>query len=166
MFARGDAWFRTGDLMRADASGFYYFVDRAGDTFRWKGENVSTTEVAVAIAAFPGVKEATAYGVHVPGTEGAAGMAALVVDGELDLSEFRRHLARRLPPYARPLFLRIADRIAATDTFKHTKNNLQREGFDPAATREPIYFDHPVKKAFVLLDDALYARIAAGKLRL
>ena len=166
VFARGDAWFRTGDLMRMDASGFYYFVDRAGDTFRWKGENVATAEVAVAIAAFPGVREANVYGVRVPGAEGAAGMAALVVDGELDLGEFRAHLARRLPPYARPLFLRIADRIEATGTFKHTKRDLQREGFDPAAIGDPIYFDDPAKKAFIPLDQALYTRIAAGELRL
>ncbi len=166
VFARGDAWFRTGDLMRTDASGFYYFVDRAGDTFRWKGENVSTAEVAVAIAAFPGVREASVYGVRVPGAEGAAGMAALVVDGELDLDEFRKHLARRLPPYARPLFLRIADRIATTGTFKHTKHDLQREGFDPAATSDPIYFDDPAKQAFIPLDQALYTRIADGEVRL
>ena len=166
VFARGDAWFRTGDLMRMDTSGFYYFVDRAGDTFRWKGENVSTAEVAVAIAAFPGVREATVYGVRVPGAEGAAGMAALAVDGELDLGEFHRHLVSRLPPYARPLFLRIADRIEATGTFKHTKRDLQREGFDPATIGDPIYFDDPAKKAFIPLDQALYTRIAAGELRL
>ena len=104
VFARGDAWYRTGDLMRKDANGFFYFVDRIGDTFRWKGENVATSEVAEAIAAFPGIAEATVYGVAVPGTEGAAGMATLVVDGALDLAELRRHLARSLPPYARPLF--------------------------------------------------------------
>src|SRR5262249_49692508 len=76
VFKRGDAWFRTGDLMRKDAAGFYYFVDRVGDTFRWQGENVSTAEVAEAIGAFPGVAEATVYGVAVPGLDGRAGMAA------------------------------------------------------------------------------------------
>ena len=166
MFEHGDAWYRTGDLMRMDAGGFFYFVDRIGDTFRWKGENVATSEVAAAITAFPGIREANVYGVRVPGTEGAAGMAAIVSDGTLDLAELREHLARRLPPYARPLFLRLVNRIAATATFKHTKNDLQREGYDPAATSDPIYFDDPARGAFVRLDRALYQRIQAGTMRL
>ena len=103
---------------------------------------------------------------HIPGTDGAAGMAAIVVVGELDFDELREHLARLLPPYARPKFLRVTDRIAATSTFKHTKTELQHEGFDPAATNDPIYFDDAAKKAFVRLDAALYARIQVGKVRL
>ncbi len=166
VFERGDAWYRTGDLMRTDASGFFYFVDRIGDTFRWKGENVSTTEVAAAIAAFPGVLEANVYGVRVPGTEGAAGMAAIVSEGALDVAEFRNHLARRLPAYARPLFLRMMAKIGVTTTFKHTKNDLKREGYDPAATSDAIFFDDPAREAFVRLDRALYARIQAGMVRL
>jgi fatty-acyl-CoA synthase len=152
--------------MRMDASGFCYFVDRIGDTFRWKGENVSTTEVAAAIAAFPGILEANVYGVRVPGTEGAASMAAIVSEGALDLAELRKHLARILPSYARPLFLRITDRIEATATFKHTKNDLKREGYDPAATSDPIFFDDPARGAFVPLDRALYRHIQDGKVRL
>jgi fatty-acyl-CoA synthase len=166
VFTRGDAWFRTGDLMRMDSGGFFYFVDRIGDTFRWKGENVATSEVAAAIMAFAGIREANVYGVRVPGTEGAAGMAAIVTDGALDLAAFRTHLAQRLPPYARPKFLRVADRIAITSTFKHTKNEFQRDGFDPAATSDPIYFDDAANNAFVPLDDALYQRINAGTMRL
>jgi fatty-acyl-CoA synthase len=165
VFERGDAWYRTGDLMRCDDTGFYYFVDRIGDTFRWKGENVSTSEVGAAIATFPGVKEANVYGVRVPGTEGAAGMAAVVCDGNVDLVALRKHLTSWLPPYARPLFLRLAGRLEATATFKPTKTNLQREGFDPAATSDAIYFDDPAKKTYVRLDSALFARIAAGKVR-
>jgi fatty-acyl-CoA synthase len=152
--------------MRMDAAGFFYFVDRIGDTFRWKGENVATSEVAAAIMAFAGIREANVYGVHVPGTEGAAGMAAIVTDGILNLAEFRAHLARRLPPYARPKFLRVADRIAITSTFKHTKSDVARDGFDPAATTDPIYLDDMEKNAFVPLDGALYARIKAGEIRL
>jgi fatty-acyl-CoA synthase len=166
VFERGDAWYRTGDLMRADAGGYFYFVDRIGDTFRWKGENVATSEVAAAITAFPGVTEATVYGVAVPGTEGAAGMAALVVDGKLDLQQFREHLARALPSYARPLFLRIQDRIAVTATFKHQKSDLVRDGFDPAAMADAIYFDDPSQRAYVRLDEPIYERIKAGKVRL
>ena len=165
VFEPGDAWFRTGDLMRLDAGGFFYFVDRIGDSFRWKGENVASAEVADALIAFAGVREAAVYGVPVPGTEGAAGMAALVTDGALDFAELRRHLARRLPPYARPLFLRLKDRIDATATFKPDKTALKRENFDLTVVRDPIYFDDPEQGAYVRLDAALYERIDAGKVR-
>ena len=132
VFGAGDAWFRTGDLMRRDAAGYYYFVDRIGDTFRWKGENVSTTEVAEAIATFPGVREANVYGVAVPGYEGRAGMAALVVDGapDFDLPGLRAHIATHLPTYARPVFLRFRRDLEMTSTFKQKKTELVAEGFD------------------------------------
>ncbi|MGB6536857.1 MAG: AMP-binding protein, partial [Xanthobacteraceae bacterium] len=166
VFERGDAWYRTGDLMRKDAGGFFYFIDRIGDTFRWKGENVAASEVAAALAAFPGISEATVYGVAVPGTEGAAGMAALVPDPDLDLAALRQHLARLLPSYARPLFLRIKSRIEVTATFKHCKNELKREGYDPASTEDAIYFDHPAQQAFVRVDCALYQGIQSGAVRM
>ena len=166
VFEQGDAWYRTGDLMRRDTNGFFYFVDRIGDTFRWKGENVSTSEVADAIMSFPGVTEATVYGVAVAGTEGAAGMAALVGDSAIDLAALRRHLSRRLPSYARPLFLRIQASIAVTATFKHTKLDLMREGFDPASTTDAIYFDDPSQHAYIRVDAALHARIVSGEQRL
>jgi fatty-acyl-CoA synthase len=166
VFEHGDAWYRTGDLMRRDANGFYYFIDRIGDTFRWKGENVAASEVVDAITVFPGIVDASVYGVAVPGTEGAAGMAALVVDGGLDLVEFRAHLGRRLPSYARPLFLRIKDRIEMTATFKHRKVDLVSAGFDPTATGDAIYFDDPAQRAYVRLDRTLYRRIEASELRL
>ncbi len=166
VFEPGDAWYRTGDLMRMDSGGFYYFVDRIGDTFRWKGENVATSEVADAIMAFPGILEATVYGVAVPGTEGAAGMAVLVAHGDLDFAELRRHLMHRLPPYARPLFLRIRNDIDVTGTFKHKKSDLVRQGFDPKAMQDAIYFDDPRKHAYMPLDPALHARIGSGAVRL
>jgi fatty-acyl-CoA synthase len=166
VFAHDDSWFRTGDLMRMDASGFYYFVDRIGDTFRWKGENVATSEVAAAIMAFAGIAEANVYGVRVPGNEGAAGMAAIVPDGRLDIAALRAHLMQRLPAYARPKFLRVAKALATTSTYKHTKNDLQRDGFDPAASSDAIYFDDADTDAFVPLDRALYERITAGEVRL
>jgi fatty-acyl-CoA synthase len=166
VFELGDAWYRTGDLMRKDAAGFFYFVDRIGDTFRWKGENVATSEVAAAITAFRGITESTVYGVAVPGTEGAAGMAAIVADGQLDFAQLHKHLANRLPPYARPLFLRMRDKIEATTTFKYSKHELQRQGYDPAATPDPIYFALPEGQSFMPLDAALHARIVAGTVRL
>ncbi len=166
VFEPGDAWYRSGDLMRMDAAGFYYFVDRIGDTFRWKGENVATSEVLDALMAFPGVKEACVYGVKIPGTDGAAGMAALVTHGTLDLASLRQHLIQRLPPYARPLFLRIQNAIGVTGTFRHRKAALAREGFDPRRPECEIYFDHPQSQAYEPLDAALYGKITAGDIRL
>ncbi|HWU55341.1 MAG TPA: long-chain-acyl-CoA synthetase, partial [Rhizomicrobium sp.] len=98
VFKKGDVWFRTGDLMRRDEHGYFYFVDRIGDTFRWKGENVSTGEVGEVLAAAPGIREANVYGVHVPGMEGRAGMAALVVDGDFDIEALPARLKARLAP--------------------------------------------------------------------
>ena len=166
VFEKGDAWFRTGDLMRKDENGYFYFVDRIGDTFRWKGENVSTSEVAEAIAAYPGITEASVYGVSIPGTEGRAGMAAIVSEKLLDLAALQEHLIARLPAYARPLFLRLRDEIETTSTFKHKKHDLAREGYDPTASADPIYFCDPRRQAFVPLDQTLYEHIANGQIRL
>jgi fatty-acyl-CoA synthase len=166
VFEKGDAWFRTGDLMRKDAQGYFYFVDRVGDTFRWKGENVSTSEVAEALNTFPGIEDANVYGVTVVGRDGRAGMAAIVCHGEGDLVALHAHLARNLPDYARPLFLRIRGKLDVTSTFKQTKVDLVREGFNPAATRDPIYFNDPQSQGFVRLDADLYRRIESGEIRL
>jgi fatty-acyl-CoA synthase len=163
---KGDAWFATGDLMRKDAQGYFYFVDRVGDTFRWKGENVATSEVADALAEFPAIADVSVYGVPVPGVEGRAGMAAIVAHGELDLAALRQHLAARLPAYARPLFLRLRDGLDVTATFKHAKTGLAAEGYDPQAVADLLYFDHPAQQAFVPLDAALYDDISAGRVRL
>ena len=166
VFVNGDAWFRTGDLMRRDERGYFYFVDRVGDTFRWKGENVSTTEVADTISAYPGVIEAVVYGVTIPGTEGRAGMAAIVVSQDFDLIAFQQHLAERLPEYARPLFLRIRGEIEMTATFKPKKQDLSREGYDPTVTADVIYFNDRVRQSFVKLDAVLYERLQTGNVRL
>jgi fatty-acyl-CoA synthase len=165
VFEPGDFWVRTGDLMRKDEKGFFYFVDRIGDTFRWKGENVATSEVAEAICSFPGVKHANVYGVAIPATEGRAGMATLVTEHRLDLSGFREYLINRLPHYARPLFLRIRNEMDVTGTFKYTKTDFVREGYDPAATDDVLYFNHPQQQAFVRLDKTLYDRIQVGEIR-
>jgi fatty-acyl-CoA synthase len=164
VFKPGDAWVRSGDLMRQDAKGFFYFVDRIGDTFRWKGENVATTEVAAAAAAAPGVKNACIFGVAVPGANGRCGMAALEVDSGFDPAAFHAHMASRLPAYARPIFLRIVGSLAVTETFKQKKQLLAQEGFDPAVIADPLFAD--CGTGFVPLDDALYARISSGLIRL
>jgi fatty-acyl-CoA synthase len=168
-FQKGDVWFRTGDLMRRDARGYFYFVDRIGDTFRWKGENVSTSEVQEAIGTFGadgGRLEANVYGVSVPGHEGRAGMAALIAPDDFDLMAFRSHLAASLPDYARPVFLRIRREIEVTSTFKQKKVDLVKQGFNPKEISDPIYFNDPAAKAFVRLDPPLYERICNGQVRL
>ena len=166
VFKPGDSWVRTGDLMRKDEKGFFYFVDRIGDTFRWKGENVATSEVSEAICAFSGIQHANVYGVTISAAEGRAGMAAIVADPGLDLVALRRHLTERLPSYARPVFLRIRNEIETTGTFKYSKADLVRQGYDPAALTDVLYFDDPDLRAFVPLDQALYQRIQTGKVRL
>jgi fatty-acyl-CoA synthase len=152
--------------MRQDEQGFFYFVDRVGDTFRWKGENVSTTEVAGVIATCPGVADAAVYGVAVPGTEGRASMAALVAGEGFDLRELRRALVERLPDYARPLFIRIVTSIELTGTFKLRKQELAAAGYDPARVRDALYIDDAAGNAYVPLDAERYARLQAGTLRL
>jgi fatty-acyl-CoA synthase len=165
VFEPGDVWVRTGDLMRKDEQGYFYFVDRVGDTFRWKGENVATSEVSEAISTYPGVKHANVYGVSVPGADGRAGMATLATEGDLDLAGFRRHLIKRLPPYARPLFLRIRTNMDLTGTFKYAKADLVHQGFNPAASNDAVYFDDLQSGAFTRLDQALYDRIQMGSIR-
>ena len=164
VFAPGDAWVRSGDLMRQDAAGFFYFVDRIGDTFRWKGENVATTEVAAVVSSAPGIVAANIYGVAVPGQDGKAGMAALEVDADFDLAAFHSHVSAQLPAYARPLFLRLVDLLAITETFKQKKQGLAQEGFDPAAITDPLFVAQD--ETYVPLDEALYMRINSGLMRL
>ena len=162
VFKEGDSWYRTGDLMRRDESGFYYFVDRVGETYRWKGENVSTAEVLTALTASRGVLDGVVYGVAVPGADGRAGTAALVVDARFDLAAFRAEVAQRLPSYARPVFLRLLSALESTGTFKPRKQDLAQAGFDPSRIRDPLYFDDARAQAYVQLDAALFAAIAAG----
>jgi len=166
VFAPGDAWYRTGDLMRQDEQGFFYFVDRIGDTFRWKGENVSTGEVASVLGGCRGVTEAAVYGVAVPNADGRAGMAALAVSGDFDLAALRQRISERLPPYARPVFVRIVPAIELTGTFKLRKQELVADGYDPAQVRGALYVDDAQRGAYVPLDSSVHARLIAGEIRL
>jgi fatty-acyl-CoA synthase len=165
VFAADDAWYRTGDLMRRDARGFYYFVDRIGETYRWKGENVSTAEVLSALSVSRGVVDGVVYGLQVPGTDGRAGTAALIVNQEFDLAEFHADVAQRLPSYARPVFLRLLSSIEATGTFKPRKQDLVSGGFDPALIKDPLFFDDARLQCYVPLDAALFAAIVSGRVR-
>ncbi|MBV9289706.1 MAG: long-chain-acyl-CoA synthetase, partial [Hyphomicrobiales bacterium] len=163
VFAAGDTWMRTGDLMRRDADGFYYFVDRIGDTFRWKGENVATLEVEMALRACPGVTDAVVYGVTVPGAEGRAGMALLKAAGPLDLAGLARRL-EVLPRYARPIFLRLARDIETTETARPKRRLYAELGFDPTRTADPLFvFDE--REGYVALDADRHAAIQKGSMR-
>ena len=167
VFAKGDLFFRTGDLLRRDAQGYFYFVDRIGDTFRWKGENVATSEVAEAISVYPGIKEANVYGVKVGDLDGRAGMAALVAGPDLDLAGLAAHLENQLAAYARPLIVRLLqNEMEITGTFKHRKVELVKEGFDPSAVADPMFWLDPESKTYKPLDAATYAKMASGEIRL
>lgn len=162
VFVKGDSWFRTGDLMRLDDQGYFHFVDRIGDTFRWKGENVAANEVNDAIRDCVGVIDAVTYGVPVPGADGRAGMAAIVIDDGFEFAAFAAHLRNRLPAYAHPLFLRVKRTLDTTETFKLRKQQLTREGFDPALVAEPLYFRDPRSLTYRRLDAACFSEIASG----
>ena len=164
-FVDGDAWFLTGDLLRQDAQGYFYFIDRVGDTFRWKGENVSTTEVEEGLSNIVGVNEANVYGVLVPGADGRAGMAALVVDERFDLAAFQAAVQASLPSYAQPVFLRLQPHMDTTGTFKRRKVDVAAEGFDPAVVQQPLFVRLP-QGGYQPIDAALYRRIQNGEVRL
>ncbi|HET6788324.1 MAG TPA: long-chain-acyl-CoA synthetase [Aquabacterium sp.] len=158
----GDCWFNTGDLVRDQGWRHVQFVDRLGDTFRWKGENVATREVESAIDGFPQVQESVVYGVQVPGCEGRAGMAALRLrDDEPTLhgEALAQHLRARLPRYAVPLFLRLRKDQSVTDTFKHRKGDLKTAGFDPAQCGEPVFVLHDSHQGYVPLTPEIAEQI-------
>lgn len=168
VFKPGDQWFRTGDLMRIDQDGYIFFVDRAGDTFRWKSENVSTTEVAEALSTYDGVMQANVYGVPVPGYDGKAGMAAVVLQTGCDLAALGAHLRDSLPVYARPVFLRVLAGDGENDTtgtFKFQKKRLVEQGFDISEITDTVLIadEHA---GFKPLDEATYQAIGAGQARL
>jgi fatty-acyl-CoA synthase len=165
VFKSGDAFFRTGDLMRQDEAGYLYFVDRIGDTYRWKGENISTTEVAERLAALPGVTEVNVYGVAVPGAEGKAGMAAIVPGEGFDIEAMKSRVDHELPGYAQPVFIRLQRGIETTGTFKYTKTELVAEGFAPPGSKDRIYYRHP-EKGYVRLDKRALTKLQAGELKL
>ncbi|MET0294296.1 MAG: long-chain-acyl-CoA synthetase, partial [Phenylobacterium sp.] len=165
VFEKGDAWFATGDLMRQDSDGYVYFVDRIGDTFRWRGENVSTAEVAERVNEAPGVLEANIYGVAVPHAEGRAGMAAMVVEPDFDVKAFQAHVEQALPAYAQPLFLRLMPAMETTGTFKQRKVDLVAEGFDPALSKSPLYFKSP-ERGYIRITKPVLEKLQAGGYKL
>ena len=153
----GDAWWSSGDLLRCDADGYCWFVDRIGDTFRWNSENVSTAEVADVLGDFPGLDAITVYGVKVPGAEGRAGMAALVLQPgvRFDPAKFWALALDRLPRYAAPIYLRIAPTTDMTGNYKLRKVDLQRQGYDTALVEDPLYIRDDKLKTYVPLNPPL-----------
>ncbi len=141
VFTEGDAYWSSGDLLRYDENGYFYFVDRIGDTFRWKSENVSTAEVAEALSDYPGLELINIYGVKVPGHEGRAGMAAVVMQPgqRFEPKAFYELTEARVPRYAAPQFVRVSSAADLTTTFKLRKVDLQRHGYDPRAFDDPLY---------------------------
>jgi fatty-acyl-CoA synthase len=163
VFESGDRYYRSGDLMRYDEEDYFYFVDRIGDTYRWKGENVSTAEVADVLSQTKGVREVTVCGIPVPGSEGQAGLAALVCENGFDASEFWR-IAQELPSYAQPRFVRVLDAMSTTATFKIQKTALKKEGIDPDAQAGRIYLRQDT--GYIPLTKDLWTDVQQGRARL
>jgi acyl-CoA synthetase (AMP-forming)/AMP-acid ligase II len=168
VFGRGDVWINSGDVVRDQGLHHIAFVDRLGDTFRWKGENVATTEVERACDAITGVAQVSVYGVRVPHTDGRAAMAAIVMQsGErFDGVATARALIEALPAYAIPLFVRIMKHQETTDTFKVRKVELKKQGFDPASITEPLFVLLNRDSGYEVLTEPTHRRILAGALKL
>ncbi len=166
VFSPGDKYFRTGDIMRMDEEGFMYFCDRTGDTFRWKGENVSTTEVESIMAKLLQLKDVVVYGVEIPGNEGRAGMAAIVgTQDSVDLSDLAQQLFLSLPAYAVPLFIRLIPAVELTGTFKLKKVKLRKENYD-ISFPDPFFMLDTSRKVYVPLTEELHQKILNKELRL
>jgi citronellyl-CoA synthetase len=166
-FKPGDAWFNTGDLLRNIGCKHYQFVDRLGDTFRWKGENVSTTEVERIISTHPSIAHCAVYGVEIPNTNGKAGMATITpIEGQaLKYDELYQFLASQLPPYAVPVFIRIKTKLDTTDSFKYKKVDLKKDAYSLAASEEPMFVALPKTKIYVPLTESLEKEINLGGYR-
>ena len=169
VFVKGDRYFNTGDLLRNIGFGHAQFVDRLGDTYRWKGENVSTTEVENILLRHPHISEAVAYGVEVRNTNGRAGMAAITPAeslATLDFSELLAFARQQMPAYAVPLFLRVKVKMETTGTFKYQKTRLKDEAFDPARSgADPIYAWLPGTETYVQVTEQMLKDIHGGRYR-
>ncbi|MBL4868323.1 MAG: long-chain-acyl-CoA synthetase [Pseudomonadales bacterium] len=165
----GDSWFNTGDIVREIGCRHMQFLDRSGDTFRWKGENVSTSEVETVVNHFPGVEESVVYGVEVPHATGRAGMVAIKLektDEDIDGKAFYEYLAGQLPNYAMPLFVRVNETLERTGTFKYKKFNLKQEGYEPEKVKSAIRVALHSEKCYTTLDSSLIGEIKDNKIKL
>jgi solute carrier family 27 (fatty acid transporter), member 1/4 len=166
VFKHGDMYFNSSDILVMDLFGYYYFKDRTGDTFRWKGENVASAEVEGIVMKVAGLSDCVVYGVDIPELEGKAGMAAIVdPDNKIDLVSLAAGIKGSLPPYARPVFIRIMAELPMTGTFKLKKRDLQLEGFDITKISDQVYLlqsDGSYKR----LTDEKYQEIKSGRAKL
>uniref|UniRef100_A0A3B1K1G8 Very long-chain fatty acid transport protein n=2 Tax=Astyanax mexicanus TaxID=7994 RepID=A0A3B1K1G8_ASTMX len=167
VFKPNDSAYLSGDVLVMDELGYMYFRDRSGDTFRWKGENVSTTEVEGTLSGLLGQTDVAVYGVSVPGVEGKAGMAAIAdTTGSFNGESFLREVQKALPPYARPVFLRISPHVDTTGTFKIQKTRLQKEGYDPRITADQIYFLNSRAGRYEVVNEELFSALEGGRVSL
>ncbi|XP_068170096.1 long-chain fatty acid transport protein 2-like [Antennarius striatus] len=165
---QGDFYFNTGDLLQFDQQGFVYFQDRVGDTFRWKGENVATSEVADILTMVQCVLEANVYGVKIEGHEGRIGMAAVVLkEGQdFDCSDTYNKVVNHLPSYARPQIIRIQPCLEMTGTFKMRKVRLVEEGFNPTHIQDPLYFLDREQNTYVPLTEEIHRAVISKEIKL
>lgn len=167
VFREGDTYFDSGDLVMLHDNDYFSFVDRLGDTYRWKSENVSTNQVSDVVDKFGSMEDANVYGVQVPGMEGRCGMVAikLLEGASIDWPAFSAYINEKLPPFARPYFVRLRDQIDATNSFKQMKQQLQKEGFNPTLVKDPLYFLDPRTDQYVPLTEEVYQEIVDHKIR-
>ena len=168
VFKKGDIWVDMGDLVRDQGSNHIIFVDRLGDTFRWKGQNVSTTEVEKIFNSFNQVEISSVYGVYIPGTDGRAGMASITIKGDIDNFDsdgLSKVLAENLPPYAIPIFLRIKSALSVTSTFKLVKSTLKKEGYNIDTIADALYVMMPHESTYTPLTKEIYENIQNKKIK-
>ncbi|CAJ1053200.1 long-chain fatty acid transport protein 1-like [Xyrichtys novacula] len=167
VFKMGDSAYVSGDTLVMDEYGYIYFKDRSGDTFRWRGENVSTTEVEGVLSGLLGHADVAVYGVTIPDVEGKAGMAAVAhTEGQFDHDAFLMAVQKALPSYARPVFLRLMPSVDTTGTFKIQKTRLQREGYKPQDSSEKVYFLNSRAGCYEAVTDDLFNDIVEGRVSL
>ena len=167
VFKKGDRYFISGDLFQLHRGNYVSFVDRLGDTFKWKGELVATNEVADVINRFGSLEDCNVYGVLVKNTEGRCGMAAVTpLEGNtIDCSGLAAYVMENLPVYARPYFLRVRSNVDSTASFKKVKTTLQDEGFNPFTISDPLYFLDSERREYVAMTASLYDEIQSGGIR-
>ncbi|XP_054742753.1 long-chain fatty acid transport protein 4-like [Anastrepha obliqua] len=165
VFKKGDMAFLSGDLLTSDERGYLYFMDRTGDTYRWKGENVATSEVEAQVSNVANYKDTIVYGVSIPHTEGRAGMAAIYdPERQVDLERFAQDISKVLPAYARPQFIRFLTKIDITGTYKLRKVDLQKEGYNPNILQDAIYY-RTASGTYEILTSEIFEKISRGEAR-
>ncbi len=168
VFRNRDMYFNTGDMLQLHENGWLSFYDRTGDTFRWKGENVSTLEVETILNSYPAIQVSAVYGVKVPNTEGKAGMATIKLNPSIkfNLDDFSRFVSEVLPPYSIPVFLRISDKIDLTGSYKVIKTDLKKEAYDLSIVKDKLLFWDRVRKKYIPYDENIKKNLITGKLKL